>query len=366
MEMDDEGPLLEELLCEAEQRSRRSILRYGRVLPKIVEELRPWWAYITNKIERMREHWNIKPQILFCWAETEGIKAFAVKGNGRYFVVLSAGTISTLRHYFTNLLTISTIADQFGIVSSQPIPEIADSDLSDFLNSLCRERTNKEIDHSNLPEWMVKVAVDILIFHEFFHIKNGHIDFLTTSTGRTVIADDAETRAIATEDLTLQALEMDSDGLASFNSIATVLHPGDQVLEMLGILPLGPIVQSDRITAYFFVVTALLALFDPKPNRYPSLARRHRMLLHTASDYLIKTGIITSRGQIVPAFGAGIRAFSLTLRQAVVEAPFFDEIAGYRGDNYGDLVFGRLARITPQLEQYKLGGILSTTDAPPI
>jgi hypothetical protein len=131
------------------------------------------------------------PPIHFDFIDNLGFNAKALRYDGRYFIGVYRGTVATLAVLFDRLLADPEILPFIGDAEAETsdLPLLPDIGI-DFVQSVDSVPTfprPRDPARRAAAQKLAELALDFLTAHEFAHIANGHLDYMTKAQGISAI-----------------------------------------------------------------------------------------------------------------------------------------------------------------------------------
>jgi hypothetical protein len=170
------------------------------------------------------------PPIHFDFIDNWGFNAKALRYDGRYFIGVYRGTVATLAVLFDRLLAdpeiLPFIEDTEAETSDLPLLPDIGIDFVQSVDSVPTFPRPRDSARRAAAQKLVELALDFLSAHEFAHLANGHLDYMTKAQGISAIDETGGQlpRAPIERELALinQAMEMDADATAVLISLISL------------------------------------------------------------------------------------------------------------------------------------------------
>ena len=170
---------------------------------------------------------NKMPEVYFDFIDSPTFNAGAISSNGREFIGVNYGAVLLILDMFNRMLSRNDIFPEIGKpeieINPAPIPFVAGNyDIikefheTDSYSPVVVPKDPARRDHAAL---LTNFAVYFLIFHEFTHLKNGHVGYKGSKTGESFIMEFNPETKNKLPALTKKILEWDADNWAANDSI---------------------------------------------------------------------------------------------------------------------------------------------------
>jgi hypothetical protein len=266
------------------------------------------------------------PPVYFDFVDNPSINAFATKDEYRKYIGLTDGAVMVFHMLFARLMADPRVLSHIGNISIEqtnlPPLSILPKSIRDWTSQpvLPHDPLRREVFHH-----LTQIVLDFLVGHEFTHLVNGHVDYLSARHGIMVL-DEKETSVSEEGALIRQTLEWDADCIA-------VCHAMGNCVQRIRDLNLtaGPIKQfyrnpTDAFLLVYFAISAFFRIFGDVDfteagllkSDYPPMRHRQVVAMGTATTYIME--------KAEDLMGANNEAVSLSIQ--ATEPAFANIIAG--------------------------------------
>jgi hypothetical protein len=209
--------------------------------------------------------------VAFEFADATSFNAIAFEREGYQFIGVPCGTLLLLYHVFGRMLATHRILRDIGSPDAQPRYEPAPAlvfDSDDIADSPDRPSTSGPTDPMRVAYavFLVRIAFDFLIMHEYQHIEGGHLR-LPDGVDRAAILEVDSISRSDTDALTRQVLEMDADAAATRASFKITWLTGNDPWRFDPILTDLLREPERRLSAWAFATSVLFRLMDEAGGR---------------------------------------------------------------------------------------------------
>lgn len=302
-------------------------------------------------IQRFRIRFSIKEDIRFCFVgslEENAFAAYSSEAPDVYFIVILVGIVLSGRRLETILRNPKT-RHLLGL------PEIVPS----------------EDNSENLPA-LTGIAFDWLVYHELGHIKNGHLRLRPAVAFGAMSTEKMERDNATDRNLTIHALEMDADCIASSEMMVSLLEFDASKSPQLSILSNA----QQKASAFFISIYSIMRAFDRDDwsieqiynFTHPPAAIRMYGIANWGIAWFAKF----SKSEIDPEWWAENSVSCILAVEDAISSPreqylkILEVVESKANVDYTRRLLGRWAKIRPGLAPHLLGGNLVAAQAEPL
>jgi hypothetical protein len=162
------------------------------------------------------------PPLHFDFIDNWGFNAMAFRSGGRYFIGIHRGAVVTLNVLFDRMLADPAILPFIGDSSKERaddlplLPDLGLDAVRSFDSVPLFPRPRDPARRATAMKFS-ELALDFLTAHEFAHVANGHLDYMTENLGISAIDEIGEPSRgpeVRERMLANQTMEMDADATA--------------------------------------------------------------------------------------------------------------------------------------------------------
>ena len=218
-------------------------------------------------------------------------------------------------------------------------------------------------DHDALATWLYECGKFFIFFHEMGHIWNGH-----TSWGRqhglAFLDESRRFDGISIGNIDIQTLEMDADGFAAANVIASALSANPPPITSNNLVGSFDENQARYLFVSYAIYTFFCELysnvdFDEERETHPSAALRQFMIAATLEASADRYSLDSKScfDAIVAGVQKAAEAFYLN-GGSIDHIKYVNSVFGGLGRGYANKLLDNWRTIYPELDVLKRGGIL--------
>lgn len=305
-----------------------------------------------STIAAFKAKYSIKNDIRFCFVATVTENAFAAYSPAApdvYYVVILTGVFLSGKH-------LQAILENGKTRALLGLPEL----------------TPEQPDPHHSSNWgtLSGIAFQWLVLHELGHIKNGHLRLGTQAAFGAVAFEKMERSHAFDRNITMHALEMDADMIASMETIVLLLTTDYSSTTAARVLSSA----QSKATAFLLSIYALTRALDAHDWSI------ERLFHFTHPPALVRVDSIVGWGfEWFPKFPQSeidhvwwtetFGACALAVEEAISadRAELLKALQYYEGESveYARKLLGRWAKIRPYLLPHLLGGSLAPAQVDP-
>ena len=237
------------------------------------------------------------PPVYFDFVDNPAINAYATTFEHKKYIGLTGGAVVVFQRLFSRLMSDPRVLSHIGDVSIErtdlpPLSSLPNSAV-DWKGPvvLPRDFLRREAFSNHLTY----IVLDFLIGHEFTHLVNGHVDYLSTRFGMQVL-DEKEISSSEEEALIRQTLEMDADSIAVSHLIGNCIDRIHDPNLTGGPTQLFYQNPADAFLLLYFAISTFFRILGDSnftqaellKREYPPTRHRQAMAMSTATTYFTK------------------------------------------------------------------------------
>jgi hypothetical protein len=252
-----------------------------------------------SRLETMRMVNPKLPEVYLDYINNSELNAVATKVEGKYYIGVNMGAVLLLHDLFNRLLTSPLNFPHIGDSINEKAKKIYNPELTDFSTLLVACDTSdlqgaKDSQRRDYAVHLTALSINFLLFHEYGHIVNGHVDLLGHLYKDFTIAE-FNNNSSGFNSIMSQTMEMDADQFAfTFNLWFLDLFTQEPVKKVFNKLLYKDFVAG--ITDLLFASYSMFRLFGHKncaieqlfKHTHPPVGIRQRFIFRTL-DCLMKS-----------------------------------------------------------------------------
>jgi len=238
------------------------------------------------------------PEVYLDFINNSQLNAVATKVEDKYYIGVNMGAVLLLHDLFNRVLTSPLNFPHIGDSINEKAKKIYNPEITDFSTLLVACDTSdlqgaKDSQRRNYAVHLTTLSINFLLFHEYGHIVNGHIDLLGRLNKDFTIAE-LNNNSNGFNSIMSQTMEMDADQFAfTFSLWFLDLYTQDPLKKLLT----TPFYKDfvDNIADLLFAAYSMFRLFGHKncpieqlfKHTHPPVGIRQRFIFRTL-DCLMK------------------------------------------------------------------------------
>lgn len=325
-------------------------------------------AYEANSwLDHLNRYFSLTGKVSFCLSPSDGFasKSILIRED-RFVIVISYPFFEKLYTLFRQLFAQTAT---YRWLLEAPISGRNDWPFESLEEASSSNLEGKLAFPHPFAEMSWRYAVEFVIAHEFIHIRNGHLSYLSALNSHERGDEDIQGTGPPELLITRRTLEFDADAVST-----NLCSDSAKIRTLLGFLPNGtPIIVSQAQSLRLFT-HALYSLFkycyrgEVESNIWNGTHPPAWLRLQNIDTQLITLWRLT-KNQAERYFDVittpALRAFVESTGGNILDELIFNVQSADTSHSYLVRILARWAKIRPELETRKLAGELAPASQPP-